>query len=122
MPIKGWIEVNDRYCKGCSLCVSACPKEVLALDMDRLTPKGYHPAYLISDGCTGAQFVRSFVPILPSLYIGNHVKSKLLKQPDFPKMNKTGNSRKAYRINRGVNLRPRIVQNLRRIITWQNNC
>jgi 2-oxoglutarate ferredoxin oxidoreductase subunit delta len=53
MPVKGWIEVNENYCKGCSLCVSACPKGVLALDMDRLTPKGYHPAYLVEDGCTG---------------------------------------------------------------------
>ena len=53
MPVKGWIEVNDLYCKGCSLCVTACPKEVLALDVNRLTPKGYHPAYLVSDGCTG---------------------------------------------------------------------
>jgi len=37
MPVKGWIEVNDLYCKGCELCVEACPKDVLALDMDRLT-------------------------------------------------------------------------------------
>jgi 2-oxoglutarate ferredoxin oxidoreductase subunit delta len=53
MPVKGWIEVDPRYCKGCELCVSECPQEVLALDLQRLTPKGYHPAYLISDGCTG---------------------------------------------------------------------
>jgi 2-oxoglutarate ferredoxin oxidoreductase subunit delta len=53
MPVKGLIEVNDLHCKGCSLCVSACPKDVLALDMNRLTPKGYHPAYLTADGCTG---------------------------------------------------------------------
>jgi 2-oxoglutarate ferredoxin oxidoreductase subunit delta len=53
MPVKGWIEVDPRYCKGCELCVSECPQEVLALDLERLTPKGYHPAYLISDGCTG---------------------------------------------------------------------
>jgi len=53
MPVRGWIEVNDLYCKGCGLCVSACPKEVLALDMDRLTPKGYHPAHLIVEGCPG---------------------------------------------------------------------
>ena len=53
MPVKGTIEVNELYCKGCELCVSACPKDVIALDMDRLTPKGYHPATLISEGCTG---------------------------------------------------------------------
>jgi len=40
MPVKGWIEVDD-------------PQHVMALDMLRLTPKGYHPVTLIKDGCTG---------------------------------------------------------------------
>jgi 2-oxoglutarate ferredoxin oxidoreductase subunit delta len=53
MPAKGWIEVSDQYCKGCELCISACPQEVMALDMSRLTHRGYHPAYLVKDGCTG---------------------------------------------------------------------
>jgi 2-oxoglutarate ferredoxin oxidoreductase subunit delta len=53
MPVKGWIEVNPRYCKGCELCVSACPQSVLAIDHERLTPKGYHPAFLVKEGCTG---------------------------------------------------------------------
>jgi 2-oxoglutarate ferredoxin oxidoreductase subunit delta len=53
MAVKGWIEVDERYCKGCEICVSDCPKNVLALDMERLTPKGYHPAHLIAEGCTG---------------------------------------------------------------------
>lgn len=53
MPAKGWIEVNDLYCKGCELCVHDCPPKVLALDMERLTPKGYHPAQIVKDGCTG---------------------------------------------------------------------
>jgi 2-oxoglutarate ferredoxin oxidoreductase subunit delta len=53
MPVKGWIEVNELYCKGCDLCVNNCPQHVLALDLDRLTPKGYHPVKLISTGCTG---------------------------------------------------------------------
>lgn len=53
MPIKGWIEVNDLYCKGCELCVSACPQKVLSIDMERLTPKGYHPVHLSQEGCTG---------------------------------------------------------------------
>ena len=53
MPVKGWVEVDETYCKGCELCVEACPQEVLGLAMDRLTAKGYHPAYLKADGCTG---------------------------------------------------------------------
>lgn len=53
MPLKGRIVVNEKYCKGCELCVSSCPQEVLALENDRITAKGYHPAKLIADGCTG---------------------------------------------------------------------
>ena len=53
MAVKGWIVVDDKYCKGCELCVEACPQHVLALDMEHLTPKGYHPAELVTDGCTG---------------------------------------------------------------------
>ena len=53
MPAKGWIEVSDLYCKGCELCVTACPVNVLGLNMDHLTPKGFHPAHLVKEGCTG---------------------------------------------------------------------
>ena len=53
MPAKGWIEVNDLYCKGCELCIAACPPQVMALDKERLTPKGYHPAHVFKEGCTG---------------------------------------------------------------------
>jgi 2-oxoglutarate ferredoxin oxidoreductase subunit delta len=53
MPAKGWIEVNDLYCKGCEMCISACPPKVMALDKERLTSKGYHPAQIFKEGCTG---------------------------------------------------------------------
>jgi 2-oxoglutarate ferredoxin oxidoreductase subunit delta len=53
MPPKGRIVVNEAYCKGCELCVGACPQEVLALSAERITAKGYHPAELIAKGCTG---------------------------------------------------------------------
>ena len=53
MPLKGRIVVSELYCKGCELCVTECPQHVMALDQERITPKGYHPAELISEGCTG---------------------------------------------------------------------
>jgi 2-oxoglutarate ferredoxin oxidoreductase subunit delta len=53
MPLKGRIVVSEVYCKGCELCVAECPQHVLALDQERITPKGYHPAELIAEGCTG---------------------------------------------------------------------
>ncbi len=62
MPLKGWIEVNDLYCKGCELCVAACPQNVLALDMEHLTPKGYHPARLVAEGCTGCNICAIVCP------------------------------------------------------------
>ncbi len=53
MPAKGWVEIDEALCKGCELCVAYCPVSVLALDTNRLTPQGYHPAALVEDACTG---------------------------------------------------------------------
>lgn len=53
MPVKGWIIIDETYCKGCELCIINCPQDVLLIDTDHLTPKGYHPARLNADGCTG---------------------------------------------------------------------
>ena len=53
MTVKGTIEVDEHYCKGCALCEVACPPGVIGMAADRLTSKGYHPAELIAEGCTG---------------------------------------------------------------------
>lgn len=34
---------TEDYCKGCGLCVSVCPTEVIFL-ADRINSKGYRPA------------------------------------------------------------------------------
>lgn len=48
------IIVDERYCKGCSLCVDVCPRDCIALDPDKITDKGYHPAMLTDEErCTG---------------------------------------------------------------------
>jgi 2-oxoglutarate ferredoxin oxidoreductase subunit delta len=41
-----------------------CPKDVLAIDHDRLTPKGYHPAMLADPegACTGCAICAVICP------------------------------------------------------------
>ncbi len=51
--LKGWIEVDEIFCKGCEICIEACPMRVLILDVDILNSKGYHPVKLLTNGCTG---------------------------------------------------------------------
>lgn len=35
---------QEERCKGCGLCVTACPKGIVALAKDKINAKGYHPA------------------------------------------------------------------------------
>ena len=37
-------EIDGDRCKGCGLCVTVCPKNVLALS-EEVNSKGYFPAY-----------------------------------------------------------------------------
>ena len=41
------IMVDEGFCKGCGLCVDACPVHIIELDHARMTPKGYHPAHCV---------------------------------------------------------------------------
>ena len=46
--------VNEKYCKGCGLCVEVCPKKIIAMDKERLNAKGYHPAIVVNmEECIG---------------------------------------------------------------------
>ncbi|MBQ3231133.1 MAG: 4Fe-4S binding protein [Clostridia bacterium] len=38
------VTFKTDLCKGCGLCVTACPKKIVLLDKSRLNAKGYHPA------------------------------------------------------------------------------
>ena len=52
--IKGAIIVNAERCKGCNLCVVACPSKVLALQPQKVNNKGYHYAFMQNpDDCIG---------------------------------------------------------------------
>ncbi len=62
MAAKGWVQIDESLCKGCDLCVHYCPVDVLALDSERLTPQGYHPAVLAKEGCTGCSICAIVCP------------------------------------------------------------
>lgn len=37
------LTIHEDTCKGCGLCIGACPKGLLAIDKSHLNAKGYHP-------------------------------------------------------------------------------
>ncbi|MCL2023203.1 MAG: 4Fe-4S dicluster domain-containing protein [Oscillospiraceae bacterium] len=46
------VTIDENLCKGCSLCITACPKKIVALSKDKLNAKGYHPAEVVDqDAC-----------------------------------------------------------------------
>lgn len=52
MATKGKVTFDVETCKGCELCIEACPQESIALS-PRINAQGYHFAVLIKDNCTG---------------------------------------------------------------------
>ncbi len=49
---KGKVTFDIETCKGCELCIEACPQESLALS-PKINAQGYHYAVLVKDNCTG---------------------------------------------------------------------
>ena len=57
---RGAIVVDNEKCKGCGLCVAACPTKVIDLHSE-VNGKGYHYAYMKEPeaciGCTSCAMV-----------------------------------------------------------------
>ena len=52
--IKGAVVVDTERCKGCNLCVVACPLDVLALTTKEVNKRGYTFAQtVLEDTCIG---------------------------------------------------------------------
>ena len=50
-------------CKGCGLCVDACPRGCLAITADKINKKGYSPAEMVNpDKCIGCAFCAIMCP------------------------------------------------------------
>ena len=50
-------------CKGCGLCVDACPRNLLRISPDKINLKGHHPAELTDEkACIGCAFCATMCP------------------------------------------------------------
>ncbi|SKC83124.1 4Fe-4S binding protein [Maledivibacter halophilus] len=48
------VTFNEDICKGCELCISVCPVNIIKMDTSRINSKGYHPAWVKEmDKCLG---------------------------------------------------------------------
>jgi len=64
-PPPGFVPLAIRVdrCKGCELCLSACPHHCLALDLGAVNPLGYHPVRLTdASACTSCAICARVCP------------------------------------------------------------
>ena len=54
---------REDECKGCGLCVHACPKQILEMAKDRINKKGFNPAQLTdAEKCIGCAICATMCP------------------------------------------------------------
>ena len=57
------VTFNEDICKGCGLCVDACPKQILKLDRSKINRKGHNPAVMPDQAkCIGCAFCATMCP------------------------------------------------------------
>lgn len=57
------VTFRTDLCKGCGLCVNACPKGILQIDTSKINSKGYSPAVMTDqDKCIGCAFCATMCP------------------------------------------------------------
>ena len=57
------VTIDVEKCKGCGLCVDACPKNIVVLSDKRINSKGFHPSEVIDqEKCIGCAFCATMCP------------------------------------------------------------
>ncbi len=60
---RGLVILDEDRCKGCSLCVPVCPRQILELATNRFNAKGYPPITVTDmDSCTGCGYCAIVCP------------------------------------------------------------
>lgn len=56
------ITFKEDECKGCKLCITACPKGIIKVS-ERINSNGYRPAEVVDmDKCIGCAFCATICP------------------------------------------------------------
>jgi 2-oxoglutarate ferredoxin oxidoreductase subunit delta len=62
---KGMVIIDEDRCKGCGLCVTSCPKQVLQMAEERFNVKGYRPVEKANpEACIGCATCATVCPDL----------------------------------------------------------
>lgn len=57
------VTISTDTCKGCGLCMTACPQHIIVLAADKLNAKGYHPAVVTDmEKCKGCALCAYMCP------------------------------------------------------------
>lgn len=60
---KGKVIIEENRCKGCGLCTTVCPVNIVTLDTARINAKGYHPVTITDmDKCIGCTNCATMCP------------------------------------------------------------
>ena len=61
VTVRGTVVIDAEVCKGCDLCIDACPPRVLEMTTHEVNIKGYRYPRLLP-GCTGCQACAQICP------------------------------------------------------------
>ena len=57
------VTFEKDLCKGCGLCIAACPKKILSLSKAEINQKGHHPAQIDDQSkCIACAFCATMCP------------------------------------------------------------
>ena len=61
MIVRGTVVIDTEMCKGCDLCIDACPPGVLVMTTHETNTRGYRYPLLL-DGCTACKACSQICP------------------------------------------------------------
>lgn len=54
---------DEERCKGCYLCMTACPKKIITVAKERMNAKGFRPVEVLKmDQCLGCAMCATMCP------------------------------------------------------------